>query len=458
MPFYIAMAFQIAGIALLALACGLYARRHEDQRLVNWVPAWMFLLGRPFSYGVALGLGAPHLAGYIAMAALTFHVGFFLRGASGFLKSRFDKTLPLAIIGGILWWVILYEAAVAPWLGALPMHGVSVLLLLLVGLYILQSDRFQGVAQWAGWVLVVMAALELIYAFLFAEPLIQPSMPQVYLILVMGFVYCLAAFGMVLVLIARNTLELAKAKQMAESAELAKSRFLTHVSHELRIPLNTILGFAQMIQNETLGPTGSEKYKEYARSICLNGEQLLSLINDMLDMAKIEAGRSEFREERIALAEFLKKLVEDMRPEAESAGLTFQFTHKDPLPDILGDGRMLKQALLNLLSNAIKYTNAGGQVTLGAGEDAGGYCFTIADTGLGMAEQDLADALKPFVQLEAREGNMGAGLGLPLAKAIAEMHGGQLILQSQKGAGTRAIIKLPGVRILHNTGLEQLEN
>jgi PAS domain S-box-containing protein len=239
------------------------------------------------------------------------------------------------------------------------------------------------------------------------------------------------------------------ARQQAEAANRAKSEFLARVSHELRTPLNAVLGFSEIMHSEAMGPIGNRRYKEFAEHIHASGTHLLSLIDDILDLSKIEAGRLELHEEEVAIGEVVDQVCDLMRQRADDAGLTLSVRIADALPPIRADKRALKQILLNLLSNAVKFTPRGGGVALGAGrEPDGGIAIGVADTGIGIAAADIAKAMEPFGQVDSSltRRYQGAGLGLPISRSLIELHGGRLDLDSKPGAGTTATIRLPPER------------
>jgi len=245
--------------------------------------------------------------------------------------------------------------------------------------------------------------------------------------------------------------ELTEARDTAEQASRAKSEFLSNMSHELRTPLNAILGFSEIIREQTFGPVGSPKYRDYASDIHESGLHLLELINDVLDFAKIEAGREELRVENVSIREVVDSVQRMVHERAERAGLTIECSLGRSLPLILADKRKIKQILLNVLSNAIKFTEHGGKVSLSAWcSDQGGFVIQVADTGIGIALEDIPKALGLIGQIDSAfsRRHEGTGLGLPLSKALVEMHGGSLDLQSQPGVGTTVTIRLPSERIV----------
>ncbi|HEY5107714.1 MAG TPA: ATP-binding protein [Caulobacteraceae bacterium] len=237
-------------------------------------------------------------------------------------------------------------------------------------------------------------------------------------------------------------------KMRAETANRAKSEFLANMSHELRTPLNAINGFSEIMLAEMYGPLGDRRYVEYASDILTSGGHLLALINDILDMSKIEAGKLNLRFEPVAVEELVEDAARLVRHRAEAAGLAL-IIDLPALPEIDGDYRAIKQVLLNLLSNAIKFTPKGGSVAIRAqlGADAQGQRVRIlvSDTGIGIAPEDLSRIARPFEQVENQHAKtrQGTGLGLALSKSLIELHGGALILESLPGQGTTASFVLP---------------
>lgn len=268
----------------------------------------------------------------------------------------------------------------------------------------------------------------------------------------------------------RHSERLRAARNAAELANRAKSEFLANMSHELRTPLNAILGFTETIQAETFGPVTVPKYKEYLKDISDSGKHLLGIIEDILDVSCIEAGTLTLHLEPYLVRDLMRSTARLIVQRAESAGLVLEVTTCDCVPPTAwGDVRRLKQALLNLLANAVKFTPRGGRVTMACqclngfvpveplfgplpsapeldhGSGSGFFRISITDTGVGMAPEQIPLALKAFQRLE---GSMersieGAGLGLPLAKSFVEIHGGQLIVESMMGKGTRVTVTLP---------------
>ena len=238
---------------------------------------------------------------------------------------------------------------------------------------------------------------------------------------------------------------LIEAKAAAEALNSGKSRFLANMSHELRTPLNTIMGFSDIMRSRLFGPLPT-KYGEYAELIHESGQHLLDLINDLLDMSKIEAERFQLQVEMIDAREPVSAALRLMRVQADDAGLSLRATlPPDPI-DIGADPRALKQIALNLLSNALKFTPRGGQVTATLQAHDETMELVVADTGVGIAPEDLKRLGRPFEQAgDVKQRAKGTGLGLSLVRGLAELHGGEMIIESTLGEGTSVTVRLPGV-------------
>jgi signal transduction histidine kinase len=246
--------------------------------------------------------------------------------------------------------------------------------------------------------------------------------------------------------------KLRRAKDDAERADRAKSTFLANTSHELRTPLNAILGFAEVIRRQTFGPIDNPRYLDYLKDIHDSGSHLLRIINDILDLSKIEAGKATLdKEEQVDLTETLLAAVRMVQPQAEAARIPLSLEIARGLPPLLGSARMLQQVFINLLSNATKFTPPGGAIAVrcvAVQDDR--VAIAITDTGIGMRAEDIDVALTAFGQVENALSRKydGTGLGLPLAKAIVELHRGVLEIMSEPGRGTTITVRLPLRRAL----------
>jgi two-component system, cell cycle sensor histidine kinase DivJ len=239
--------------------------------------------------------------------------------------------------------------------------------------------------------------------------------------------------------------ELMRTRDEAESSSRAKTLFLANMSHELRTPLNAVIGFSEILSRELFGTLGEARYRDYARLIHESGEHLLNVVNDILDMSKIEAGKFKIVKEPFEAASLITSCSEIMRHAADKKGITLVTDVTPGLPELAADKRACKQMLLNVLSNAIKFTDTGGCVRVSARVEKDAIALTVADNGIGIAEGDLPKLGTPFVQADNSYDRSydGAGLGLSVVKGLVRLHGGRLEIASTLGEGTTASIILP---------------
>jgi two-component system cell cycle sensor histidine kinase PleC len=241
-----------------------------------------------------------------------------------------------------------------------------------------------------------------------------------------------------------------EARRHAEQANIAKSQFLATMSHELRTPLNAIIGFSEVLHSELLGPHNVPQYKEYAGDIHASGLHLLNLINELLDLSRIEAGKYELNEEVVSLIDIAEDCRRMVEIRAKAKGIELTFTHGNNLPKLWGDERAIRQVVLNLLSNAIKFTPRGGKVQLRLSRVNSYVEITVSDNGPGIPEEEIETVLSSFGQgsLAQKTAEQGAGLGLPIVQKIMELHQGRFDLFSKLRFGTEVIATFPRARVM----------
>lgn len=245
--------------------------------------------------------------------------------------------------------------------------------------------------------------------------------------------------------------DLTQARAVAERASSQKTDFLARISHEIRTPLNAIIGFSELMVDEKFGPIANDRYRDYLRDINRSGNHVLDLVNDLLDISKIEAGQQEMDYEAVSLNDTLAETVAMMQPQANRERVIIRSSFASKLPEVVADLRSVRQIALNILSNAIRYTQAGGQVIVStAYETSGDVVIRVRDTGIGMSQAEIEQALKPFKQINAlkRGRNDGTGLGLPLTKAMVEANRARFTINSTPGEGTLVEVAFPSTRVL----------
>ncbi|QKD05501.1 PAS domain S-box protein [Mesorhizobium loti] len=245
--------------------------------------------------------------------------------------------------------------------------------------------------------------------------------------------------------------DLTQARAVAERASSQKTDFLARISHEIRTPLNAIIGFSELMVDEKFGPVANDRYRDYLRDINRSGNHVLDLVNDLLDISKIEAGQQEMAYEAVSLNDTLAETVAMMQPQANRERVIIRSSFASRLPEVVADLRSVRQIALNILSNAIRYTQAGGQVIVStAYETSGDVVMRVRDTGIGMSQAEIEQALKPFKQINAlkRGRGDGTGLGLPLTKAMVEANRARFTINSTPGEGTLVEVAFPSTRVL----------
>jgi PAS domain S-box-containing protein len=245
--------------------------------------------------------------------------------------------------------------------------------------------------------------------------------------------------------------ELTQARSQAETASSQKTEFLARVSHEIRTPLNAIIGFSELMVDEKFGPVGNDRYRDYLRDINRSGNHVLDLVNDLLDISKIEAGAQEMNYEAVSLNDTLAETVAMMQPQANRERVIIRSSFPSRLPEVVADLRSVRQIALNLLSNAVRYTQAGGQVIVSTSyETNGDIVMRVRDTGVGMSLPEIEQAMKPFKQVNTlrRPRGDGTGLGLPLTKAMVEANRARFAISSTPGTGTLVEVTFPSTRVL----------
>jgi signal transduction histidine kinase len=246
-----------------------------------------------------------------------------------------------------------------------------------------------------------------------------------------------------------HSVELGRARDEARAADRAKTAFLANMSHELRTPLNAIIGFSELIRDEIRGPIAPQ-YRDYANDIHQSGLHLKDILNDILDISKAEVGRLELREEPVSVGDTIEACRHIVSGMAEAGDVALSFDIPPELPLLRSERVRLKQIILNLMSNAVKFTPPGGRVRVSVRMENGGVALCVEDTGIGIKPEDIATALEPFRQIDGALNRRyeGTGLGLPLTKALVELHGGHLEIQSVPRQGTRVSVRLPAERVM----------
>jgi len=253
---------------------------------------------------------------------------------------------------------------------------------------------------------------------------------------------------------ARYEQELKEARERAEMAGRAKSEFIAHMSHEIRTPLNAVIGFSEMMRDQMFGPLGSPRYVEYCNDIHNSGMHLLDLVNDILDLSKIEAGKFELQEDQVGLQAIVDTAIRFMRERAHHKHIALE-AHLEATPELWCDRRTMIQVMLNVIGNAVKFTGEHGRISVESRLDAAGdLVLSVTDTGIGIAPEDLERVMQPFGQarknIDHASAEPGTGLGLPLSRSFVEKHDGSFAIASEPGIGTRITITLPASRVMRD--------
>lgn len=439
-------------------------RRDPDRRRRALCFVWANLIGPPIGIVILLFLYIqnPDPIGWYAVMAIAI-LGFFLSPIALKLWGRFEflSFVSAQLFGAIILALVVtfggVDAPFMPWFVGVVMTGCF----------------YFGNRRVLRNVFLVCVGAEFLAGnllTLFDLPPLLPLTPE--LIAHLGTIsdFCLVVFLTLLTLnyvrvtnLQQRDLEaqvkirsetearLTGALEEAKQAVRSKATFLANTSHELRTPLNAIIGFADVIRSETFGALTVPRYREYIEDIAASGQHLLRIINDILDFSKFEAGKATLEnEEPVALGELIGAAVRMIQPQADSSDVTLAVDVAPRLPSLIGNERLLRQVILNLLSNAVKFTPPDGAVTIAAAPvgDAS-IAITVTDTGIGMSDDDIKVALTAFGQVESKLARRfpGTGLGLPLTKAIVELHHGTLSLRSTPGRGTTATVTLPRERV-----------
>ncbi len=328
-----------------------------------------------------------------------------------------------------------------------------------IGVTIILTANAVIIAVLLNWILSSFGMITLDFNLVLVTTIVATLTAAPIIYITMGFVHEVARKSKAL---SRMTENLAIAFHNAEQANEAKSRFLANMSHELRTPLNAVIGFSDIMFNQRFGRIDNPRYVDYAKDINSSGIHLLGIINDILDLSKIESGEASVEpENEFDIVTVIESACAMLRPLAARQQVALAIDVPDKRYILLAVERMVRQVLLNILSNAIKYTGATGTVRLTIDQSADGILtVSVIDTGVGMTAEEIRVAMSPFGQVKSKLSGVhaGTGLGLPLAKAMMELHGGSLVVRSAPGKGTSVALRFPTPRIRHDTSPVLIEH
>ena len=423
------------------------AREGASWRSTLWIPASGAVAG--------CGIWATHFIGILA-----FRPGEDVTYAAGATVISFFLSITLSVVMGIVFSTMAFQLKAA--LGGVRgrIAGTGFLSLAICALH------FTGMTA---------ATVTFDPAIEFTRPTVQPLVLSIAIATITVFI---GAFGFLGSAIDRHlasrsaqeakrlrahVMELEETKRKLEatsedlmvalksvaSADQAKAQFLATMSHELRTPLNAILGFSEIMKSETFGPLGNERYLEYSDDIYKSGQHLLSLINDVLDFTRADAGKLQLHDEEVDIEDVIYSAIRMLKQQADTHALKLHIDIAADMPALLADHRRIRQVLLNLLSNAVKFTPDGGDIHISAAVENGTAKIRVRDTGIGIAKEDIPVALERFGQIDSDIARKyeGTGLGLPLSKCLMEGHGGTLEIESEPGHGTTVTLTFPPERL-----------
>ncbi|GAB4349017.1 MAG: HAMP domain-containing sensor histidine kinase [Oricola sp.] len=433
---------------------------------LSGLPAIVLLIAMIAMVSAIFGMGANMIVWAIAATAIVIGRGFLARRYlatsrdTSSLRRWTTAFIATHVLLGLCWaWLAVIPCAACSGVDVLFFKGLALLVAMAACVTINHNLRWSVVAEFGLPVAVFAAAHDGIFD---PRGIIASA----------GLVIALLFFSYIAIRLGKASLaslsyrsendaliaelEMARsiseeARRRAEEANLAKSRFLASMSHELRTPLNAILGFSEVMANEVLGPLQNESYKAYANDINQSGQHLLKLINEILDLSRIEAGKQELNEEPLDLAAVVDDCIGLVRMKAGQKNIRIEHACETNMPRLLADERSVRQVALNLLSNAVKFTPQGGAITVKTGwTSSGGQYFSVRDNGPGIPEDEIPIVLSAFGQgsIAIKSAEQGTGLGLPIVQALMAMHDGVFRLKSKLREGTEGLAIFPASRVM----------